>query len=246
MRRRKAAARWVPPKMRTLRYAALAKRRERAEHQERDDRVGVGRVDELHEEGDEEEDRLGVEQADHQRATVGPLAAGPGLHAGLHGGVGDLVGDRDARAPHAPGCAQHADGEPQQVGRAHPLHDGERRRVGLQQRRDAGRGQGHQHRVAGPHPRRAGVPAPDPPPGGDGEDVERVRARQQDDQDEADEVGREVGDAQHASSVGPAATDLPISPDGWHPRPHRDEVGRCADERCQGVVGPAVHGVNVV
>lgn len=51
--------------------------RERAQHDERDRRVRVPRVDELHEEGDEEQDRLGIEQADDERPPKGPLL-GPG------------------------------------------------------------------------------------------------------------------------------------------------------------------------
>src|SRR5690606_8342286 len=48
------------------------------QEEERGPRVRIGRVDELHEEGDEEEDGLRVEQADGQSATKGLRCPDPG------------------------------------------------------------------------------------------------------------------------------------------------------------------------
>lgn len=147
--------------------------------------MGVVRGDELDEEGDEEEDGLGVHQADDEggaeglagvafaQAAGGRLDAAPALHRG----------------------PQQADAEPHQVGAAGVLEHHEQGRHRHQQGGDAGGGQDHQDQVAEEDAAGAPVAGGDAPAGGHQGDVHGIGPGQQYDEDGAEDEGGQVGDA---------------------------------------------------
>jgi hypothetical protein len=104
-----------------------------------------GRVHEQREKRHVEHDRLRVEQRDHEC-------------------LADVLAGADMQHRRVPGLGQqHAHTQVGQVGRAQPLHRGERRRIRRQHRRHTGHRQPHQDLVAHHHTQVAPKPPRRPP-----------------------------------------------------------------------------------
>ncbi len=103
---------------------------------------------------------------------------------------------------------QHAQAEPGEVRGAEPLHRAECRRVGGQQRGDAGDRQPHQHLVAGDHAHRRGEAAADPALAGRRDQREVAGSRDHQEDNHRDDERAVIRNPEHRS-LPPVGTPHP-------------------------------------
>ena len=162
--------------------------RRHRQHAKRDHALLAHRINEQRQKGKVEHDRLWVEQGDQEPLPKGALPRGRRRRAAL----------LRAQAP-------HADAQPGQIGRAHPLQARERHGVRVQQRRHAPQRAPDQDLVARHHPQRGRHAAANAPLRRARGNHQVARARDHQEQPERDHKGAVIGDAEHIElSVGDA------------------------------------------
>ncbi|MNC45775.1 hypothetical protein D3C75_947600 [compost metagenome] len=159
--------------------------------------MGIAEVDELHEEGDVEEDRLGVGEA--QGEGLGEIAL-PQIHRRL--------------LPFAPGNeVGMEDLHPQieQVDGAEVAHQSEQQGGGANEGGDPQVGAEDENGIADENPEGGAIARPYAPHRGGAQHINRVGARRYDDEEEPHQIGPDVDDSQAFEHVPSMAGDGPDS-----------------------------------
>lgn len=166
-----------------------------SQHQVGDPGVGIAEVDELHEERDVEQDRLGIGEA--QGEGLGKIAL-TGIHLGRRSRLfGDEVRVQDLHP------------QIKQVDRAQIAHQGKQQWGGANEGRDPQIGAENEDGIADEDAEGGAITRAYAAHGTGSQHVEGVRARGDDDEEETDQIGPDVDDTQAFEHVPSMAGDGP-------------------------------------